>query len=431
MSQFDPQQHSITFHGPDIHGQGLSSSSNYAVLFEAMQSYFRNGLPIDREAVARAALRFERRNRQSGAVAANDVYPIAHGGVVEVQTEPNRSGGLSEQDGRVSVRRIACDRNWVADHVLLAFNPVGQRHNVPGLLARLFGHARAAEIVGTISGLASDACGALERCDFDSLAQAVRLYRETFDGWMNGAYLNAVRGVAEQMIQRLSIPELEYKPPGAGSTESLIILVPDRAAGARVSSFLAERHWWVQPAIVTDGVCSELLAGERGVRITAGHRIDFVGAADLGQDSRIGVAGRCCACAISPRTEILSCTFPRSGKGPIELDPDHQPRNDPEVSLRAEVTGDARLAGGRSIVVFVNPADNAHTYDAWWAQQRTVRHDNRYQCMCQFGEEHLGVGERFTIVAIATDQHFQTGEVVYGVRGIGEEIGRRTVLRTR
>jgi hypothetical protein len=48
-----------------------------------------------------------------------------------------------------------------------------------------------------------------------------------------------------------------------------------------------------------------LIKSNGEVRFTAGHRIDFIGAADLGQNVEIGLEGCCCSCAIEPRTEIV------------------------------------------------------------------------------------------------------------------------------
>jgi hypothetical protein len=428
MSQPPPQESSIVFHGRGVHGFGISSSSNFAVLYEGMQYFFRNGLPIDKTVVAQAALRFERRDRHAGAVAANDVYPIAWGGVVKVLTEPN---GQAEEEGEVRVQAVECDPDWIADHVLVAFNPRGKRHDAPDLLARLFGDPQAGRFVGDISALADEACSALQRSDFASLASCVARYRVLFNTWTGGAYLANVGKVAEQMQQRLNIPSLEWKPPGAGGTESLIVLLPDREAGDRVIEYFVGHDWWVQPALVTDGVSGEPIDGGRGVRITAGHRIDFVGAADLGQDGRIKVAGRCCGCAIEPRAEILGSARVQRSPSRVVLDLMSHADEEHAVGLRAEVAGRLDRGNGRHISVLVNPSDNGSTADTWWVQQQVSRHGDEFRCTCQFGEGRLGLDERFTILAVASDQPLQTGEILYGLSASTVVVGRRTVRRTR
>ena len=73
--------------------------------------------------------------------------------------------------------------------------------------------------------------------------------------------------------------------------------------------------WWAIPAYVTGGVSGEFVKANGEVRITAGHRLDFVGAADLGQDLAIKEPGRCASCAIEPRTEILLSAVPAKRGG--------------------------------------------------------------------------------------------------------------------
>ena len=43
---------------------------------------------------------------------------------------------------------------------------------------------------------------------------------------------------------------------------------------------------------------------KREIVLSAGYRFDFIGAADLGQDLRVGQFGVCCSCAIEPRAEL-------------------------------------------------------------------------------------------------------------------------------
>jgi galactokinase/mevalonate kinase-like predicted kinase len=291
---------SFSYRSLGVHGFGISSSSNFAVLYEAGQLFLRNGAPLSLEAVARAALRFERRLAFGGAVAADDVYPITYGGMLKVKTQPNTKVRGVIEDGSVSVEPIAHDPRWIADHVVVAVNPHGERHDVPNLLAKLFHHPSARDIVKKISGLAEKACDAIVAQDCKKLAKAVTAYREIFDLWTGNEYTKNVSAIAEGLPQ----PALAWKPPGGGASQSLIVIT-EKGATKTVIEYFRRIKWWAIPAYVTGGLCGEFVKTGGDVRITAGHRLDFVGAADLGQDCAIGTPGICCSCAIEPRTEIV------------------------------------------------------------------------------------------------------------------------------
>ena len=290
----------FTYRAPTLHGMGLSSSSNFAVLYEAAQQYLRGGgLPAP-EAVARAALRFERRNEGARAVAADDVYPITYGGVLKVHTEPDAMHDGVPQPGAVRVEPVPHNAGWIARHTLVAFDPRGERHYVPDLLARLFEHPDAAGYVTRFSACADAACDAIAREDVAALAEAVNAYRDDCDDWMGGEFCGAVRDFATHLPGGV----LAWKPPGGGATHALIVVVEDARAGDRVLTFLRGEGWWASPVRVTDGLRAETGDGGRP-RFTAGHRVDFVGVADLGQDRAIATPGRCCSCAIEPRGEVI------------------------------------------------------------------------------------------------------------------------------
>jgi hypothetical protein len=297
---------SFTYRAPTLHGMGLSSSSNFAVLYEASQQYLRGGALPDPEAVARAALRFERRAEGARAVAADDVYPITYGGVLRVTTEPDTVPDGAPQPGPVRVEPVPHRPEWIARHVVVGFDPRGERHYVPELLARLFRHPDAAACVTRFSRYADAACDAIARDDAGALGDAVNTYREDCDGWTGGEFTGTVRAFAAGLPGGV----LAWKPPGGGASNALIVVVEDAPARDRVLGFLRDRRWWASPVRVTGGLRAE--AGEAGgrVRFTAGHRVDFVGVADLGQDRAIGTAGRCCSCAIEPRGEIILETTP-------------------------------------------------------------------------------------------------------------------------
>jgi len=394
-----------------------------------MQYSYRKGLKLDNYAVAKDALLFERRQRQHGAVAANDVYPITFGGAVKVCTRPSADRGPDDDVGAVPVEPIACSHEWIAEHTLLAFKPGGTTHDAAQLLAAAFGHRRAGEFVKRISKLADGACAALASNNFGLLAQCVRRYRVLFNEWTEKRYLEGLDDIDCQLCG-LNIPNLAWKPPGAGGSEALIVLVPDFDAHNRLTEFLTALEWSVKRIVVTHGVDAESIDGGRDVRITAGHRIDFIGAADLGADGRIRTEGRCCACAIEPRREILKSTCVDAL--PIQIVSGDQANHEGEfeVGLRAEVIVKPGRCDGGYLAILVNPADNAGTENEWWVQQQSTRQNDGFHCTCQFGEGALGLNERFVIVAVAVDRPLKTGDRFHGIPS-GKEVGRRVVRRTR
>lgn len=285
---------------------GISASSNFVVLYEASQTYLKHGPPLCRGEVAAAALRSERRLALGMAVAADDVYPITHGGVLLVRTTPNIGRGNQVSEGEVNIERIPHDPRWIAAHVVVAINPEGKRHDVPGLLASLFQKkAKAQAHVRAFSALAESASLAIREKDIERLGAAVNAYREGFDHWTGGRYTMAVTEIASRMMDELETKVQAWKPPGGGASESLIVVARDGRSRQSIIAFFEAHRWVAFPAYVTSGLCSEFMKSNREIRFTAGHRLDFVGAADLGQDHRIAVAGTCCSCAIEPRTEIV------------------------------------------------------------------------------------------------------------------------------
>ena len=328
---------SFSYRTLGIHGMGISASSNFAVLYEASQQYLRNGPPLCLEEVAAAALRFERQLARGQldrdlAVAADDVYPITHGGVLKVLTAPS----IQDSNMGVSVEPIRHDTRWLADRIVVAFNPQGKRHVIPDLLDRLLNLPNAGEHIKKFTDLAHVASSAIaesykphstdkgDEREIRKLADAVNRYRQEFDEWTKEAeagapgdgvdpphgplFTRAVTDIATDLLKELTKDVvLGWKPPGGGASESLIVITPDvKGRDAVIRFFKSEKwKWRALPAYVTSGICGEFVKSDGEVRITAGHRLDFIGAADLGQDVRIRKAGCCCSCAIEPRTEIV------------------------------------------------------------------------------------------------------------------------------
>lgn len=292
---------SFTYRSVEVHGIGISASSNFAVLYEATQFYLKHGLPLDRRRIAESALAFERRLAAGAALAANDVFPITFGGAVIVRTNCLNS------PEPVQLSPINCSGRFFSDHMVVAFDPQSDRHDVPGLLKSLFAHPRAVRFVSDISALSINAEQAVLNRDIQTLAVQVESYVSLFDQWTDGAYTSYVRSDALALKKELGPRLHAWKPPGGGATKSLIAFVSDREAGQAAVDFFRRLNWWAAPVTVTGGVDSARNSNPRNseMRFTAGHRIDIVGAADLGQDPRINVPGICCSIAVEPRTELV------------------------------------------------------------------------------------------------------------------------------
>jgi hypothetical protein len=276
-------------------GFGISDSSTRGVLEAAGRHCRERGLPLDPEAIIASALELERALAHGRAVAADDVVPIVRGGATEVHTLAS---------GAVRHEPIACDEGWVAEHLLFTYDPGGRRHRVPGSLEALFTHPHAGAYVTELSGLALRASDALGRCNAVTLADTMRCYVTLFDTWSGGRLTHeAARQMAGRLEAELGRGLLAWKQPGAGAASSLVVLLADGVMHA-ARTLLARAGWVALPALVTGALDARADRPGGPIRITAGHRIDLVGAADLGQDPSIGVDGVCCSIAINPRCEL-------------------------------------------------------------------------------------------------------------------------------
>lgn len=299
----------FSFRTRGVHGMGLSASSSFSVCYAGAQYYLKYGAPLCSESIAAEALRMERSQADGLALAADDVYPIVAGGVVRVRTAPDvyDSGQLIRGD--VHADPVAHDPRFLAEHVVVAFDRAGVRHDIPQLLRRLVTHRSASRYIDQFSSLAEAACSAIAENDISKLSRAVNAYRSEFDNWTSEAYGQPVytRGVCELAAELLAaFPDrvLGWKPPGGGASASIMVLCPDVESRDAVIRFLQAKAWCALPALVTQGVYGEFMNGEE-IRISAGHRCDFIGASDLGSDVAIGRPGCCCSAAIEPRSEIL------------------------------------------------------------------------------------------------------------------------------
>jgi len=275
-------------------GIGISVSSNQAVLRAAAVHFLESGQTDARETVFAMALRAERERANGRAIGAQDVAAVIYGGALEIHTAIS---------GAVEVHPIVSDPEWLAEHLLLAFEPSGRRHDVPTLLDDLFGHPYAGRYVDAISALGRGMAAAVRGSDLAQLSRHMRRYVDLFDDWSGGRYLNAdIRRIAEDLEAAISPGLLAYKAPGAGASSSIVAAV---AQGARLAAeaFFHGLGWSVAPIRLAGGLEGQNF-GSAGAVFRAGHRVDLIGAADLGQDQAVGRAGVCVALAIEPLSEL-------------------------------------------------------------------------------------------------------------------------------
>lgn len=290
----------------DIHGIGVSSSSTFAIIYAASQIYLKTkAQPPSRADIARLALMFERASSSQHAIAAQDVYPITYGGAVKTITEPDTVCDGRIVQGKISVESIPCDAKWVENHFLLAANFNAEKHDAPGLLSSLYNDHLAADYVASITDLADTACDAIIKKDIVLLAMTIEKYKTEFDKWTGGKYLAKVKQDIDMLSAKHSSDILAWKPPGAGGSKSVIVIAPTQVSRNRLIKCFNELGWWASPVKITGGVSVHDSEEAQSFQVSAGHRVDIVGAADLGQDISIGQKGHCCGFAIKPRVKII------------------------------------------------------------------------------------------------------------------------------
>jgi hypothetical protein len=282
----------VALHSNRLHSQGFSHSSREHLLDEAERWHRKHAGPIAIADVARQALACEREDSPI-AIAAQDVYSIAQGGVVAIETLA---------DGGIAAAPIPHEPRWIAEHVAIGVKLDGQRHDSPTLLRDLVDHQEARRYVRRISLQAGLAADAIRHADPLALAASVNAYRRLFDEWSAHRYICPTAAEVAQHLERTLGKKtlLGWKLPGAGGCSSIVVITTDIDA---VASQLESAGWLFMPALVTGGLRCEELAEQGLVRVSAGYRIDFVGAADLGQDPRIAEDGLCVSAAIEPRGE--------------------------------------------------------------------------------------------------------------------------------
>jgi hypothetical protein len=288
---------------------GMAASSNRAVLQAGALSYLDRGMPLMLDQVQDLALRIERAWANGLSIAGQDIPPIVHGGAGETHTAAS---------GSVAYVRVKCDAAWVLESVVVAYRPDGRRHHVADLLQSLVGHPEARSTVARISALARAASAAFAECDIRRLAASVSAYVSTFDAWTGGRLIDdEANRVAAGLQAALGSGFHGWKPLGGGSADGLLALV---GAGTKAAAlaYLESQGWVAFPAVVARGLDWRVDGAE--VCFTAPYRIDFVGAADLGQSGSVGADGVCFGLAIEPRSELRL----KVGSPPGHSAPGHQ-----------------------------------------------------------------------------------------------------------
>lgn len=294
--------HSTLIRSPEIHGVGLSGSSSFAALNIARELLVRDETVLDKEILADAALNLERHLANGLKIGAQDVYSIVYGGVGIVKTLGNPPSG---QTG-VCFKPIQYDPKWLSKHILIAYKSNGLRHEVSDLLQNLCAHPDSEKMIRHFSLLAEQAGVAIEECNELRLAEIISDYRERFNYWSSGSYINpSVSVLIEKLLNKFGKQNIiSWKPPGAGAAESIALILSSELPHEPVISALREEYGWqVLPLSVSPGVCHAPYGPGGSFSVSAGARLDVVGAADIG--CSIGLNGRCCTICVAPRSELI------------------------------------------------------------------------------------------------------------------------------
>jgi galactokinase/mevalonate kinase-like predicted kinase len=288
-----------------VPGGGIGDSSVCHAL-HAAATLCQKRQKLDRQVIAAMALADERKDAGGRFLAADDVLPIVFGGAGEVFTYV---------DGSYTHNPVELDPEYIHEHFIFAFNPTGQRHDVAQLLQSLYSHPRAGDFVRSISDLALEASHAAQNKQSELLVNAMQNYVDQFQEWTGDRMiLPIVKEIADRLRAELGSGFWGWKPPGGGAAESLLAAVETGAARLTIQR-LHQWGWKAMRVNTSPGFYYIVSRGGRRIRLSAPHRIDVVGGADLGQDPEIGVDGVCFSIAIEPRC-TLDLTFAEPRFGP-------------------------------------------------------------------------------------------------------------------
>ncbi len=302
MSQSGISTHSFSYTANATHGVGLSGSSNLSVLLAASRVVLSSYPKIQLGKVARLAHEEETILANGQTIAAQDVYPITFGGAQIIKTWPDFLNGRGRKIGNVIREPFSINENLLENHFFITYKEKGKKHNASLLLKNLGEHPRRKKIVAEISAIALNAKSALLAMDLAEIGKCFDRYRRVFDTWSNGKYTSNLDSIIDKARRKLGTNLISWKPPGAGGCDSLALIFRDLETKNEAIKYFKKCGWNVLPIKITGGV--NVIKKRKHFVISAGYRFDFVGAADLGQDLRIGQLGLCCSCAIEPRAEL-------------------------------------------------------------------------------------------------------------------------------
>ena len=294
---------SIIYHANAPHGMGLSGSSNLSVLLSASREILTSypNLPLFR--IAHQAHEHETILANGQTIAAQDVYPIVFGGTQMIKTFPDTLDEKGRKIGKVKTEPFVINQKLLDRHFFVAYHKKGKKHDAIAVLNKLPEHKYAAEIVAEISQIAIKMKAFILAEDLVKIGDCFDRYREIFNNWSDNAYTDGLSRVVEKLKTKIGKDLISWKPPGAGGSDSIAFLISNSESRKIAEEFIRDLGWTVMPVRVTKGL--EFGGSrKREIVLSAGYRFDFIGAADLGQDLRVGQFGVCCSCAIEPRAEL-------------------------------------------------------------------------------------------------------------------------------
>jgi guanylate kinase len=277
-----------------LHSIGLASSAQRALLYGTAEWCHRAGPKLNLDEIVRAATAHEGLHADGHRVGMGDVLAIANGGVGLVHTSPSGA----------SFEPVPHDSAWISDHIVWGYRKNPQRHITSHVLATAFSDRdRARRHVRLISSSAFSAAAAVADSDIHALAAAINRYVADFDQWLGGRLIHeSVIAVSARLRARLGNSLLAAKPLGAGSAESVCVVLANRQATEDAVKALHECGWEACPVRVAGGLECHV-DGSKWIA-SAPYRLDLVAAADLGADPAISCHGACCAIAIEPRSSV-------------------------------------------------------------------------------------------------------------------------------
>ncbi len=82
------------------------------------------------------------------------------------------------------------------------------------------------------------------------------------------------------------------------------------------------------------------------------------------------------------------------------------------VGLHATLTGKTKAGEKRNVYFLVSPISNPDAKTSFWSQQDVERKGDALSCVCQFGEGSAGELEFFAVVAVATKEKLDVGQML-------------------